>query len=184
MPKDDKDQTPSPGAPAPETSGMRGLTQSECAFADTAFAGKDMGYDGVRLSNGAGLNPVAMGAFANGNPAITLNRTIYFRGRFRDDFSTGDLRDRLLFLHELTHVWQYRTIGLTRFMARYAVELAKCRFNAPRLYLFPEGARFEDSTLEAQAEMVAHYKKAELTGNEPERRKLAFSLAGTGFYRL
>lgn len=184
MPKDDKDQTPSPGAPPPETVGMRGLTQAERAFAETAFAGKDMGYDGVRLCNGAGGNPAAMMAFANGNPAITLNRTIYFKGRFRDDFSTGDLRDRMLLIHEMTHIWQYRAIGFARFMARYAVELTKCGFNAKNLYLFPEGARFEESTLEAQAEMVAHYKKAELTGNEADRAKLAASLKGTGFYRL
>ncbi|HMJ93552.1 MAG TPA: hypothetical protein VK472_05595, partial [Allosphingosinicella sp.] len=98
MPKDDKDQAPSPGAPPPETEGMRGLTQSERAFAETAFAGKDMGYDGVRLCNGACGNPAAMMAFANGNPAITLSRTIYFKGRFRDDFSTGDLRDRMLLI--------------------------------------------------------------------------------------
>lgn len=184
MPKDDKDQTPPPGAPPPETVGMRGLTAAERAFADSAFAGKDMGYDGVRLCNGAGGNPIAMTAFANGNPAITLNRTIYFKGRFRDDFSTADLRDRLLLLHELTHIWQYRALGFARFMARYTVELTRCGFNAPKLYLFAEGARFDDSTLEAQAEMVAHYKKAELTGNEPAKRKLAGSLAGTGFYRL
>ena len=184
MPKDDKDQTPSPGAPTPETVGMRGLTKAERDFADTAFAGKDMGYDEVRLSNGAGGNPAAMMAFANGNPAITLNRTIYFKGRFRDDFSTGDLRDRLLLLHELTHIWQYRSIGFARFMARYAIELTKCGFDAHKLYLYPEGARFDDSTLEAQAEMVAHYKKAELTRNEAARQKLAASLMGTGFYRL
>jgi hypothetical protein len=184
MPKDDKDQTPSPGAPPPETVGMRGLTQAERAFADTAFSGKDMGYGEVRLCNGAGGNPAAMMAFANGNPAITLNRTIYFKGRFRDDFSTGDLRDRLLLLHELTHIWQYRAVGFTRFMARYALELARCGFNAHKLYLFADDARFDDSTLEAQAEMVAHYKKAELTGNAESKRKLAASLAGTGFYRL
>ena len=183
MPKDDKDQTPSPGAPPPETVGMRGLTRAERDFADTAFAGKDMGYDEVRLCNGSGGNPAAMMAFANGNPAITLSRTIYFKGRFRDDFSTGDLRDRLLLLHELTHIWQYRTLGFARFMARYALELTRCGFNARKLYLYPEGARFEDSTLEAQAEMVAHYKKAELTGNEDERRKLSACLKGTGFYR-
>ena len=184
MPKDDKDQTPSPGAPAPETVGMRGLTPAERAFADTAFAGKDMGYAEVRLCNGAGANPIAMGAFLNGNPAITLNRTIYFKGRFRDDFSTGDLRDRLLLLHELTHIWQYRAIGITRFMARYSVEFTKSGFNARKLYLFADDARFDDVTLEAQAEMVAHYKKAELTRNEPALKTLAASLKGTGFYRL
>ena len=184
MPKDDKDQTPPPGAPPPETVGMRGLTLAERVFADTAFAGKDMGYDEVRLCNGAGGNPAAMMAFANGNPAITLNRTIYFKGRFRDDFSTGDLRDRMLLIHELTHIWQYRAIGFVSFMARYAVELTKCGFDAKKLYLYPEGARFDDSTLEAQAEMVAHYKKAELTGNEAERQKLAKSLERTGFYKL
>ena len=185
MPKDDKDQTPPPGAPPPRTVGTRALTPAERALAESAFAGKDLGYDGVRLSNGAGANPAAMMAFANGNPAITLSRTIYFvEGRFRDDFSTGDLRDRLLLLHELTHIWQYRTLGFARFMARYAVELARCGLNARKLYLYPEGARFDDSMLEAQAEMVAHYAKALLTGNAPERQKLAKSLAGTGFYGL
>ena len=184
MPKDDNNQQPSPGAAPPDEQGTRAMTAGERALAETAFAGR-IDYGGVRLCNGPGKNPAAMIAFKRGNPAITLSRTIYFKGRFHDDFSTAADRDKVLLMHEMTHIWQYHRLGFARFMLRYGIELAKCGFNPGNLYKYEQGkTKFEDATLEAQAEMVSHYKRATLHGDADERARVAKNLAGTGFYGL
>jgi hypothetical protein len=184
MPKDDNNQQPSPGAPPPEEKGTRVMTAGERALAQTAF-GDRIDYGRVRLCNGPGGNPAAMIAFGRGNSAITLSRTIYFKGRFHDDFSTAPDRDKVLLMHEMTHIWQYRQLGVARFLLRYGVELAKVGLNPNNLYKYDQGRTpFVEATLEAQAEMVGHYKRATLHGDDGERARVAKNLAGSGLYGL
>jgi hypothetical protein len=150
-----------------------------------AAFGTRIDSDRVRICDGPGRNPAAMLAFRRGNPAITLARTIYFRDRFSEDFSMEPERRRSLLMHELTHVWQYRRLGFGTFMLRYAVELARCGFNAARLYHYVQGeTRFAEATLEGQAEMIGDYARATLNGDGAERSRVAFNLEGTGFYGL
>ena len=163
---------------------MRRLTPGEIVLLREAF-GERLPYDRIRLRLGAGGNAAAMAAFRNRNTAITLRRTIYFRIHYCDDFSGADVRAQSLFHHEMTHVWQYAKLGVSRFLARYARDFAACRFNAPAMYRYEEGVTaFAGARLEAQAEMVGDYCSARLVGDVPRQTRVARNLRGSGFWGL
>ncbi len=163
---------------------MRGLKASEIALLREAF-GDRLAYEGVRLRLGHGGNPAAMAAFRNGNTAITLRRSLYFRTHYSDDFADAGVHAQALFHHEMTHVWQYAKLGVPRFLARYAGDLAACRFSPSAMYRYEEGATaFAGARLEAQAQMVGDYCEARLTGDEAKARLIATSLEGSGIYGL
>lgn len=163
---------------------LRPLTVGETGLLDEAFRG---GIDcrKLRLVDGHDGNPLPRAAFRNGNTAITLRRTIYFGAHYRPDFACADPHACGLFLHEMTHVWQYRRLGLARFFLRYGRDLCACRFNAPAMYRYEEGGTpFADARLEAQAQMVGDYGEARLVGDEDRMRRLERNLKGSGFYGL
>ena len=161
---------------------MRGLTPAEIALLQEAF-GERVDYEKVRLSSGAGRNAAAIAAFRKGNIAITLGRSVYFRKHYSDDFAEADVFAQSLFHHEIAHVWQYAALGRTRFLARYARELAACRFNALAMYRYEEGStRFGGARLEAQAQMIGDYCLARLIGDEGRQARIARNLEGSGFY--
>jgi hypothetical protein len=139
----------------------------------------------VRLVDGHDGNPLPRSAFRNGNTAITLRKTIYFGRHYREDFAAADPHSTGLFLHEMTHVWQYARLGLARFYLRYASDLVACRFSARAMYRYAPGeTRFADARLEAQAQMVGDYCEARLTGDEARAGLIAISLGGSGIYGL
>lgn len=163
---------------------MRGLVRGEIALLEEAF-GDRIDYGRVRLRFGAGGNAAAVVAFRNGNTAITLRRSLYFRIHYSDDFSKASVHAQSLFHHEMTHIWQYAKLGVPRFLVRYARDLAACRFNARAMYLYEEGETpFARARLEAQAQMVGDYCEAKLVGDEARVARLARNLRGSGFYGL
>jgi hypothetical protein len=163
---------------------VRALTAGEIALLEQAF-GDRIDYGKVRLRFGAGGNAAAIAAFRNGNTAIALRRNLYFRTDYSDDFSRADVFAQSLLHHEMTHIWQYAALGVPRFLARYARDLAACRFNARAMYRYDEGVtRFAEARLEAQAQMVGDYCLARLVGDVPRQTRLARNLKGSGFYGL
>ncbi|KND55168.1 Rhs element Vgr protein [Candidatus Paraburkholderia kirkii] len=84
--------------------------------------------------------------------AMAPNGNLYFpRGCFRDDFSACDLGERMWFIYEMTHVWQFQLgypVGL-----RYAYTLA-------------EGKRFSDYNMEAQGNLLADYFALRFCGGQ------------------
>jgi len=163
---------------------MRRLTEGEVDLLRDAF-GDRLDYGRVRLRPGHGGNPAAVAAFRNGNTAITLQRRIYFRTHYSDDFSNAEVAAQSLFHHEMTHVWQYAALGTARFLARYARDLAACRFSARAMYRYEEGeTEFARARLEAQAQMVGDYCHARLVGDVSRQTRLARNLRGSGFYGL
>ena len=156
---------------------QRKLTAGEIALARTAF-GTRIDYAKVRLRDGPGMQPLAHAAFAKGNPAITVGSTVYFKRGYRPDFSERGA-DPTVFLHEMTHVWQYQTLGLGAFFARYGAELAAVGGKPSKMYQYESGDPFDRAMLEAQAEMVADYRSS-----ADKKAKAAPSLAGTGLYDL
>jgi len=163
---------------------MRTLTAGEIALLKGAF-GERLPYDRIRLRLGHGGNPAAVAAFRNGNTAITVRRTVYFRIHYSVDFSTGNVAAQSLFHHEMTHIWQYAKLGVPRFLARYARDLAACRFDARAMYRYEEGVTaFAGARLEAQAQMVDDYCHARLVGDVPRQTRLARNLRGSGFWGL
>lgn len=162
----------------------RKLTQKEVALLRSAF-GERLAYERVRLRLGHGGNAAAALAFRNGNTAITLRQSVYFRTHYSGDFSEAGVQAQSLFHHEMTHVWQYSVLGVTRFLARYARDLAACGFNARAMYRYQEGETpFAAARLEAQAEMVGDYCHARLAGDVSRQARLARNLKGSGFYGL
>jgi len=155
----------------------RPLTAGEVALARTAF-GDRIDYGRVRICCGAGGNPAAALAFLSpANDAITLIRTIFCKGDPVADYSSH--AHKSLFVHEMTHIWQYQTLGVVRFYLRYAREFAARKFNAKAMYEYQPGDPFDAAMLEAQAEMVRDYGR----GGEG-KAKAEKSLARTGLYGL
>ena len=138
----------------------RPLTEGEKLLVGQVFGALDQ--DRVRLCAGDGLNPFAQIAFL-------------FRGRLAADFSKEEQRP--LFLHEMTHIWQYQKLGVLRFGLRYAREFVTRGFNRDALYDYEPGkTAFGKATLEAQAQMVQHYAAG------GDKALLGVNLAGSGLY--
>ncbi|HTU10978.1 MAG TPA: hypothetical protein VMG08_08785 [Allosphingosinicella sp.] len=159
----------------------RNLTDGEIALCRTIF-GEAVAWDIVTLHDGPGLNPIARIALGRGHLGITLGRRIYFREPPPADFGAADEAAKVLFVHEMTHVWQYRRLGMLRFLLRYADEFFAHGASSARLYAFVPGrTRFAAATLEAQAEIVGDYSRAlwKEAGPDPA---LAFNMAGSGLY--
>jgi hypothetical protein len=160
----------------------RPLTAGEIALCEAIFPDA-LPYREVRLVDGAAVNDAAEMAFRNGNGAITLRRTIYFGHDYCRDFSRADDGVRSLFVHEMTHVWQWRRLGVAGFLVRYGRDLIACRGNASAMYRYDRDdpdLPFARSRLEAQAQMVGDYQI-------PRHRHAALieaKLRGTGLYGL
>ena len=161
---------------------MRKLTAGEIALARAAFGAK-IDYGKVKLSDGPGSNAAAHIAFMRGNPAITIGSTIYFKQDFAPDFSAPGRNGRS-FMHEMTHVWQYQTLGMPAFFARYGAELARAGGNPNDMYKYTEATKFSDAMLEAQAQIVGDYHRARTEGNAAATARLARNLAGSGLHGL
>lgn len=142
----------------------RRLTEGEKSLVAQVFGPLDL--ERVRLCAGHGLNPFAEAAFRfEGVDAVTLVRTVFFKVGLAADFSTDEQRP--LFLHEMTHIWQFQKLGVLRFGLRYLRDLVGRRFNRKALYHYHPGDAFAAATLEAQAQMV---------------QEQASNLVGTGLY--
>ena len=162
----------------------RPLTPAEIALARPVF-GAAIDYARVRIVAGAGGNPIAAIAFANGNPAITLGRHIHYRGGVAADLAAADIEARALLLHELTHVWQYRRLGILRFLLRYVREFVAVGCRAAAMYRYTPGAtRFADARLEAQAQMIGDYAAAGWRRDADAVRLLAGNLDCSGLWGL
>jgi hypothetical protein len=161
---------------------QRKLTAGEIALAQTAFGDK-IDYDKVRLSDGPGTNPMAHMAFAKGNPAITIGNTVYFKRDFCPDFSVRG-ENGTTFMHEMAHVWQYRTLGMAAFYVRYGADLARAGFNPDKMYDYRSVTDFDSAMLEAQAQMVGHYYKARAERDAQKTAELETKLARSGLYGL
>ena len=159
----------------------RPLTDGELNMVAAAF-GDRLDYGRVRLCQGACGNPGAHLAFRKpGVDAITLIRTIFFRGGLVEDFSQGG--DSSLFMHEMTHIWQYQTLGVARFGLRYLRELEACNFSRLCLYRYERGrTAFAEAKLEAQAQIVQDYGLALGAGQMGQADALRRNLAGSGLF--
>ena len=159
----------------------RPLTEGEIALASAAF-GDGLDYRRVRLCQGTGGNPGAHLAFRQkGVDAFALVRTIFFRGGLTGDFTQSG--DASLFMHEMTHIWQYQTLGVARFGLRYLSELEACNFSRPCLYHYKPGQTvFAEAKLEAQAQIVQDYGLALGAGQKGQAEVLRRNLAGSGLF--
>lgn len=168
------------------TADARPLTRAESERVGAAF-GAALPAEALRFVPGPGKSVMAAMAFAKGNPAITIGRTVYVRpDRYRPDFAATP-EDVALLVHECTHVLQYGRMGFVPFFAKYGVDLCRCRLSPARLYRFEERATtFRTETLEGQADMagtLAYYREVGGT-DRPVAQELRRRMAGSRIFGL
>jgi hypothetical protein len=143
--RDDFNNTAS--SPAAKSKG-RGLTSGEIEIAKTIF-GSSIDYSKVRVHSGPYTK------FQSTDTIVTPNGHLYCGGLYSDDFSAGD---RSLFIHEMTHVWQYQNNVLNpRIAALTAWARAGFNYDGAYHYTLDPAKDLLDYNLEQQAAMVADY---------------------------
>ena len=135
----------------------RGLTSGEIAMARQLF-GSSIDYNKVKVHNGEylwlGLQP--------NDTAMTPNGEMYFNPtRFQEDFSaSSEFGDRLWFMHEMVHVWQYQ-LG-------YPVKMrGALRIGLSYKYALNPGLNLSDYNMEAQGNVLSDYWAEVLVGDPP-----------------
>lgn len=161
---------------------MRCLTEKETALCRAIFP-DEIPYAAVRLCDGPGRSVAAKLAFGRGNTAITLRRKVHFGTRYCADFTEADARAQQLFVHEMTHVWQWHRLGVVGFLLRYGRDLLVCKGDAKAMYRYEKGVTpFADAMLEAQAQMAGDYRSAVVAGDAVEKALIAKNIAGSGLF--
>jgi type VI secretion system secreted protein VgrG len=129
----------------------RVLTSGEIAMAKTIF--KDsINYNKVKVHHGGWWL-----FFGFQNTAVTPNGEMYYPQStllYREDFSsTSRGRDKALFMHEMTHVWQYQ-LG---YPVKQSGLTVTSKGAAAYEYTLNEGKTFSEYNMEQQGELVSDY---------------------------
>lgn len=169
----ERQPTFSPDQPAVSCDGdpsCRLLTPGEIRLAATIF-GSSVDYAAVRIFDSPGS---VLGRLAN-STALRNDIRIHDQSRYAQDFSQAPVALRELFLHEMTHVWQYQSGR--NFVRELASDLARHGFNRRGVYEYElNSPRLSDYTTEQQAQMVATYytqlQQATAVGGTRRRRLL------------
>lgn len=136
--------------PLPEGE-KRALTPGEIAMVRTVF--KDsIDYSQVKIHHGGWWLFLGLQ-----NTAVTPNGEMYYprsTDLYKEDFSKPDNeRFKALFMHEMTHVWQYQ---LGYWVKWHALWVTSRGAEAYRYQLSPDGD-FADYNMEQQGEIVSDY---------------------------
>lgn len=138
---------------------MRHLTQHEQALVPEGFRA-ELDLDMVRLI------PRAHNIFARGK--ILVRGYYIYWPETPADFTRHDILLQSVLIHELCHVWQYKTGRLTAF--RYLVNPANWRYS----YVFDPAKSFDDYPIEKQADLLQDWylmnkgaKPCRYTGEPP-----------------
>lgn len=126
----------------------RPLTKGEIALARTVF-GDSIAYDTVYVSDSkfAGFHPPGVAMAPNGN--------LFMPGCYKDDYAAESVLTQSLFIHEMTHVWQYQNKILAPMIE--AVKLnVKFAFNYSAAYDYKLDGKKDllDYNMEQQASIV------------------------------
>ncbi|WP_137807876.1 type VI secretion system Vgr family protein [Pseudomonas sp. G(2018)] len=136
--------------PLPEGKKRR-LTYGEIAMAKTVFK-NSVDYSKVKIHHGGWWL-----FFGFQNTAVTPNGEMYFPESthyYKDDFSnTGDNRHKALFMHEMTHVWQYQ-LG---YPIKKAGLTVSSRGAAAYEYTLSEQSKLSSYNMEQQGEIISDY---------------------------
>ncbi len=139
----------------------RPLTKGEAALAKTVF-GDSIDYGAVTISDGkfAGFHPEGTAMAPNGN--------LYMYGCYADDYSHLTTRGQSLFIHEMTHVWQYQNKILAPIAEAVKLNLKhKFNYRAAYDYTLEPGKDLTDYNMEQQASIVQdHFALKHKAGSE------------------
>jgi type VI secretion system secreted protein VgrG len=127
--------------------GNRGLTEGEEKMARLIF-GNSIDYTRVRIHN------KKWRSFFPDKVAMTPNGEIFFHpSDFQEDFSDSSIspRERHLFIHEMTHVWQYQLDFPV--MAQGLLSAFKYGYK----YTLKPDSKLSDFSMEGQGNIIADY---------------------------
>lgn len=135
----------------------RPLTSGEIAMARQVF-GDSVDYSKVKVHNhGYWL----FFGFQDKNTAVTPNGEMYMpHAIYEDDYSLP-LADRALFMHEMTHVWQYQ-LGYT---VKWHGLTVTSRGQSAYEYSIKEGDSLSDFNMEQQGNIISDYYMIALIGD-------------------
>lgn len=126
----------------------RPLTKGEVALAKTVF-GNAIDYDAVYVSDQkfVGFHPEGTAMAPNGN--------LFMYGCYEDDYSQQGVIRQGLFIHEMTHVWQYQNKVLAPIAEALKLNLQH-KFNYLAAYPYTLDAKKDllDYNMEQQASIV------------------------------
>lgn len=131
----------------------RPLTEGEVTLARSVF-GDSIDYGSVKISD-----QKFMGLpFLPEGTAMAPNGSLYMPGCYREDYSAEDTIGQSLFIHEMTHVWQYQNKVLNPIptAAKLAVR-HKFNYSAAYAYTLDEDKDLLDYNMEQQATIVQDY---------------------------
>ncbi len=139
----------------------RPLTKGEAALAKTVF-GDSIDYATVTINDGkfAGFHPEGTAMAPNGN--------LYMYGCYVDDYSQLETYGQSLFIHEMTHVWQYQNKILAPIAEAVKLNLKhKFNYRAAYDYTLEAGRDLTDYNMEQQASIVQdHFALKNEAGSE------------------
>jgi hypothetical protein len=129
----------------------RSLTAGEISLAQEIF-GNSVDYTTVKIHD----RPFA--PFHQRNVAMTPNGQMYMNGCYSEDYSKTDPQWRSLFIHEMTHVWQYQNKVLNLIASALEINLKhKFNYNAAYAFQLDAGKDLLDYGMEQQAAIVEEY---------------------------
>lgn len=120
------------------------------------YFGESVNYEKVRIKEGGPLTWIY--------PGVTVGYTISFPN---GSYNFSDVKKQALFLHEMTHVWQYERIGFSYMFKALHEEIFE---EAAYVIHYDEDLDFDDYDLEEQGEIVAEYF---LSGDERYEKYIA-----------
>ncbi|MEL7937115.1 type VI secretion system tip protein VgrG [Pseudomonas delhiensis] len=129
----------------------RTLTAGEIAMARRVFQDA-IDYSRVKVHHGGWWLFLGLQ-----NAAVTPNGEMYFpknTGFYKDDFSsTANDRDKALFMHEMTHVWQYQLGYRVKWHALWVTSRGASAYQ----YQLTASGTLSDYNMEQQGEIVSDY---------------------------
>jgi type VI secretion system secreted protein VgrG len=133
--------------------GSRKLTVGEIAMLQRIFRNA-IRYDKVKVHNGKKYI-----FFQGSQTVMTPNGEIYYPAtRFKEDFHTQRASEQHLFIHEITHVWQYQ-MGF-----QVKAQSIGSAFRYGYNYTIKPGMKLSDFPMEGQANIIADYAMYVLYG--------------------
>ncbi|MEZ0262963.1 MAG: hypothetical protein ACAH80_18305 [Alphaproteobacteria bacterium] len=131
----------------------RPLTAGETALAKTVF-GDSLDYKSITISDEKFM---ALSMLPEGT-AMAPNGHLFMPGCYKDDYSKEDTYWKALFVHEMTHVWQYQNKVLAPMAEAVRLNLSHgFNYAAAYPYKLDEKKDLIDYNMEQQASIVQDY---------------------------
>jgi type VI secretion system secreted protein VgrG len=130
----------------------RPLTNNEKALARSVFGDK-IDYSGIKIF----FRPYGF-LLGSKTRSMSPNGNIYFGTQYKDlNDMCQSPQSRALFIHEMTHVWQYQNDKF--FQAKGLVFVLRNAFNYDRTYKYEldKIKNFKSLNIEQQASLIEHY---------------------------